>query len=142
MVGQGLVGTVDVRTIRPLEYGRKVLAIGARGSYADLGALNALTAALRANTSLLGHKAVLYSTGPAVLREALRKARLRYRDTQIDGNTLTMTFANAEDLSEARDIISGPTSATMSVIRPMTIEKPITAYSCTLARASVAVSRA
>ena len=41
VVGQGLVGTVDVRTIRPLEYGRKVLAIGARGSYADLGALNA-----------------------------------------------------------------------------------------------------
>jgi hypothetical protein len=27
----------------------------------------------RANTSLLGHKAVLYSTGPAVLREALRR---------------------------------------------------------------------
>ncbi|MAK99075.1 MAG: TonB-dependent receptor [Citromicrobium sp.] len=41
VVGQGLVGTVDVRTIRPLEYGRQVLAIGARGSYTDLGALNA-----------------------------------------------------------------------------------------------------
>ena len=41
LVGQGLVGTVDIRTIRPLDYGQSVLAIGARGSYADLGALNA-----------------------------------------------------------------------------------------------------
>ncbi|WJY19974.1 TonB-dependent receptor [Alteriqipengyuania flavescens] len=41
LVGQGLVGTVDIRTIRPLDYGESVLAIGARGSYADLGALNA-----------------------------------------------------------------------------------------------------
>ncbi|HEY0085597.1 MAG TPA: TonB-dependent receptor plug domain-containing protein, partial [Allosphingosinicella sp.] len=42
LVGQGLVGTVDIRTIRPLDFGgRSVLAIGARGSYADLGKLNA-----------------------------------------------------------------------------------------------------
>lgn len=42
LIGQGLVGTVDIRAIRPLEYGgRSVLAIGARGSYTDLGALNA-----------------------------------------------------------------------------------------------------
>jgi iron complex outermembrane recepter protein len=41
LVGQGLVGTVDIRTIRPLEAGKKILAIGARGTYADLGALNA-----------------------------------------------------------------------------------------------------
>ena len=41
LVGQGLVGTVDIRTVRPLEYGRRVLAIGARGSLADLGKLNA-----------------------------------------------------------------------------------------------------
>lgn len=40
LVGQGMVGTVDIRTIRPLEYGKSVLAIGARGTYADLGALN------------------------------------------------------------------------------------------------------
>lgn len=41
LVGQGLVGTVDIRTIRPLAaVGRRVFAIGARGSYADLGALN------------------------------------------------------------------------------------------------------
>ncbi|ABC62724.1 TonB-dependent receptor [Erythrobacter litoralis] len=41
LVGQGLVGTIDVRTIRPLEAGEQILAIGAKGSYADLGALNA-----------------------------------------------------------------------------------------------------
>lgn len=41
LVGQGLVGTVDIRTIRPLEASDRILAIGARGSYADLGALNA-----------------------------------------------------------------------------------------------------
>jgi iron complex outermembrane receptor protein len=41
LVGQGLVGTVDIRTIRPLDFGgRSVLAVGARGSYADLGKLN------------------------------------------------------------------------------------------------------
>ncbi|RJY08122.1 TonB-dependent receptor [Aurantiacibacter aquimixticola] len=41
LVGQGLVGTIDIRTIRPLEADESVLAIGAKGSYADLGALNA-----------------------------------------------------------------------------------------------------
>ncbi len=41
LVGQGLVGTIDVRTIRPLETNEQVFAIGAKGSYADLGALNA-----------------------------------------------------------------------------------------------------
>jgi iron complex outermembrane recepter protein len=41
LVGQGLVGTIDIRTIRPLDYGKQVLAVGARGSYADLGKLNA-----------------------------------------------------------------------------------------------------
>ncbi len=41
LVGQGLVGTIDVRTIRPLETADQVFAIGAKGSYADLGALNA-----------------------------------------------------------------------------------------------------
>jgi len=40
LVGQGLVGTIDVRTIRPLEAKERVFAIGARGSYADIGALN------------------------------------------------------------------------------------------------------
>ncbi|MFC4293255.1 TonB-dependent receptor [Sphingorhabdus arenilitoris] len=50
LVGQGLVGTIDIRTIRPLEYGKRVLAVGARGSYADLGALNA-------GSSELGYRA-------------------------------------------------------------------------------------
>jgi iron complex outermembrane recepter protein len=29
LVGQGLVGTIDIRTVRPLDYGKQVLAIGA-----------------------------------------------------------------------------------------------------------------
>ena len=42
LVGQGLVGTVDIRTLRPLDFGgRQVLAVGARASYADIGKLNA-----------------------------------------------------------------------------------------------------
>jgi iron complex outermembrane receptor protein len=40
LVGQGLVGTVDIRTVRPLDYGKRALAIGLRGSYTDLGKLN------------------------------------------------------------------------------------------------------
>ncbi len=41
LVGQGLSGTVDLRTIRPLSAGKRILSVGARGSYADLGKLNA-----------------------------------------------------------------------------------------------------
>lgn len=40
LVGQGLVGTIDIRTLRPLDISEPVFAIGARGSYPDLGALN------------------------------------------------------------------------------------------------------
>ncbi|KQN06851.1 TonB-dependent receptor [Sphingomonas sp. Leaf25] len=40
LVGQGLSGTVDLRTVRPLEYGRRAISIGGRGTYADMGALN------------------------------------------------------------------------------------------------------
>ena len=40
LVGQGLSGTVDMRTIRPLEAGKRVVSFGARGSYTDLGKLN------------------------------------------------------------------------------------------------------
>jgi len=32
---QGLVGTVDLRTIRPLDAGKRVIAVGARGTYVD-----------------------------------------------------------------------------------------------------------
>ncbi len=41
IAGQGLSGTVDLRTIRPLDSGRRVVSIGARGSLADIGKLNA-----------------------------------------------------------------------------------------------------
>jgi iron complex outermembrane receptor protein len=41
LIGQGLSGTVDMRTIRPLDAGKQILTVGARGSYADLGKLNA-----------------------------------------------------------------------------------------------------
>lgn len=41
LVGQGLVGTIDIRTVRPLEAGKQVIAFGARINHADLGALNA-----------------------------------------------------------------------------------------------------
>jgi len=40
LIGQGLVGTINIRTIRPLEKGEQVIAFGARGVYADLGKLN------------------------------------------------------------------------------------------------------
>jgi len=41
LIGQGLSGTVDIRTIRPLSISHRILSIGARGSVNDLGALNA-----------------------------------------------------------------------------------------------------
>nr|WP_284126170.1 TonB-dependent receptor [Parerythrobacter aestuarii] len=41
LVGQGLVGTIDIRTLRPLDIKEPIFAIGARGSLTDLGALNA-----------------------------------------------------------------------------------------------------
>jgi len=43
LVGQGLAGTVDLRTIRPLEYGRRAIALNARYEVNDIGALNAGT---------------------------------------------------------------------------------------------------
>ncbi len=43
LIGQGLAGTVDIRTIRPLDLGKTVLAFGARGLYTDRGSLNAGT---------------------------------------------------------------------------------------------------
>ncbi|MBA4353883.1 MAG: TonB-dependent receptor, partial [Novosphingobium sp.] len=41
LVHQGLVGTIDIRTIRPLDFGKSLLTVGARGVYADLGKVNA-----------------------------------------------------------------------------------------------------
>jgi iron complex outermembrane receptor protein len=43
LIGQGLAGTADLRTIRPLEYGRQVIALNARYEWNDYGALNSGT---------------------------------------------------------------------------------------------------
>lgn len=40
IVGQGLVGTVDIRTTRPLDSKRQVIAVGLKGSKVGLGKLN------------------------------------------------------------------------------------------------------
>ena len=40
IIGQGISGTVDLRTIRPLAYGKQVISVGARGVYTDIGKLN------------------------------------------------------------------------------------------------------
>lgn len=40
LVSQGLVGTIDIRTIRPLEAGKRVIALGARANVVDKGKLN------------------------------------------------------------------------------------------------------
>ncbi|MEJ2534237.1 MAG: TonB-dependent receptor plug domain-containing protein [Gammaproteobacteria bacterium] len=40
LMGQGLAGTVDLRTIRPLEYGQRSIAANARYEWNDISALN------------------------------------------------------------------------------------------------------
>ncbi|HVM36973.1 MAG TPA: TonB-dependent receptor [Sphingomicrobium sp.] len=40
LIGQGLVGTVDIRTTRPLEAGRQTIALGVKTSNAAIGKLN------------------------------------------------------------------------------------------------------
>ncbi|MEO5772947.1 MAG: TonB-dependent receptor [Sphingomicrobium sp.] len=40
VIGQGLSGTVDLRTIRPLEFGKRVVSVGGRGVYTDQGKQN------------------------------------------------------------------------------------------------------
>ncbi|HEY6049338.1 MAG TPA: TonB-dependent receptor plug domain-containing protein, partial [Sphingomicrobium sp.] len=40
VLGQGIAGTVDLRTIRPLEFGKRVISVGGRFVYPDLGRLN------------------------------------------------------------------------------------------------------
>ena len=44
LIGQGISGTIDLRTIRPLEYGKRVLAGNIRGEIVTKGELNADTA--------------------------------------------------------------------------------------------------
>ncbi|WP_375427291.1 TonB-dependent receptor [uncultured Sphingomonas sp.] len=43
LIGQGLSGTIDLRTIRPLQYGKRVFAANARGEIVTKGKLNAGT---------------------------------------------------------------------------------------------------
>ncbi len=40
LLGQGLAGTADMRTIRPLKFGKRAFAVGARYEWNDIGALN------------------------------------------------------------------------------------------------------
>lgn len=40
LVGAGLSGTVDLRTIRPLQYGKQAISVNARGEWLSLGKLN------------------------------------------------------------------------------------------------------
>jgi len=40
LIGQGLVGSVNIKTVRPLDYSRQLIAVGARGIYTDSGKLN------------------------------------------------------------------------------------------------------
>src|SRR5688572_2878839 len=43
LIGQGLAGTADMRTVRPLDYNERVFAANARYEWNDVGALNAGT---------------------------------------------------------------------------------------------------
>jgi iron complex outermembrane receptor protein len=43
LIGQGLAGTVDLRTVRPLAYGRQAIALNYRHEWNDIGALNSGT---------------------------------------------------------------------------------------------------
>lgn len=40
LIGQAIGGTIDMKTVRPLEYGKRALAVGARFEINDLGKLN------------------------------------------------------------------------------------------------------
>ncbi len=45
LMAQAIGGTIDMQTVRPLAYGKQAIAIGIRGEYNDLGALNSGTTA-------------------------------------------------------------------------------------------------
>lgn len=40
LIGQALGGTIDLKTVRPLAYGKRAIAIGVRGEINDLGKIN------------------------------------------------------------------------------------------------------
>ncbi|MFW6346101.1 MAG: protein translocase subunit SecD, partial [Halomonas sp.] len=44
-------------------------------------------------------------TNASAMRELLRDERIRYRDTEIDGRTLTLTFTDEDDRDSARGLI-------------------------------------
>lgn len=40
LIGQGIAGTIDLQTVRPLDFSKRVVQFGVRGEYADVGAVN------------------------------------------------------------------------------------------------------
>lgn len=55
LIGQGLSGTLDMQTVRPLNFAGPVVAVGARGSYNSLGsAANASATGNRLSASYIG----------------------------------------------------------------------------------------
>src|SRR5262249_17138551 len=40
LVGQGIAGTIDLQTVRPLDFSKRVFQVGVRGERADIGATN------------------------------------------------------------------------------------------------------
>ncbi|MGA9333931.1 MAG: TonB-dependent receptor [Rudaea sp.] len=50
LIGQGIAGTIDLQTFRPLDFSKRVMQVGIRGSHDSLGAVNA-------NTSNNGYRA-------------------------------------------------------------------------------------
>ena len=58
LVGQGLSGTLDMRTVRPLDFSKSVIALSARGTQNSLGsAANADANGSRINASYIGQSA-------------------------------------------------------------------------------------
>ena len=68
LIGQGLAGTIDMRTVRPLEYGKSALAANLRYEKADLGTLNAVRRTMAGATRRRG------STSSPTARSASRSA--------------------------------------------------------------------
>ena len=87
IIGQGLSGTVDLRTIRPIEFKRKTRSssVGARASYADLGKLNAGVEATRATASTVRlRRSVRWTTRSASRsRRAISTSRIRSTNSML-----------------------------------------------------------
>ena len=109
LVGQGLVGTVDIRTIRPLDLDERVLAVGARLSYPDTGALNSGSSELgyRANATFADNFAdgtVGVSLSASYVNEPYQIEEFNawgYTDQATPGNALiggSKSFVTSTDL--------------------------------------------